>query len=50
VLRLRYLERVALGTPDPEIVERVRRTTRAPELDRRCHMAVDLLRRAGLVT
>ena len=40
-LRLRYLERVPLGTPYPEIVERVRRTTTAPELDGRCHVAVD---------
>ena len=57
-LRLRYLERVPLGTPYPEIVERVRRTTTMPELDGRCHVAVDatgvgrpvvdLLRRARL--
>jgi hypothetical protein len=57
-LRLRYLERVPLGTPYPDIVERVRRTTTAPELDGRCHVAVDatgvgrpvvdLLRRADL--
>ena len=57
-LRLRYLERVPLGTPYPDIVERVRRTTRTPELDGRYHVAVDatgvgrpvvdLLRRAGL--
>jgi hypothetical protein len=57
-LRLRYLERVPLGTPYPDIVKRVKRTTRAPELDGRCHVAVDatgvgrpvvdLLRRAGL--
>ena len=40
-LRLRYLERVALETPYPEIVERVRRLTRAPELAGRCHVAVD---------
>ena len=40
-LRLRYLERVPLGTPYPEIVERVRRLTRAPELAGRCHVAVD---------
>jgi hypothetical protein len=50
-LRLRYLERVPLGTPYPDIVERVRRTTRAPELDGRCHVAVDATgvgrRRAG---
>jgi len=57
-LRLRYLERVPLGTPYPEIVERVRRLTRAPELAGRCHVAVDatgvgrpvvdMLRNAGL--
>jgi len=47
-LRLRYLERVPLGTPYPEIVERVRRTTRTPELDGRCHVVVDLPWRAGL--
>ena len=57
-LRLRYLERVPLGTPYPDIVERVKRTTRAPALDGRCHVAVDatgvgrpvvdLLRRADL--
>jgi hypothetical protein len=40
-LRLRYLERVPLGTPYPEIVERVSRTTRAPELAGRCHLVVD---------
>ena len=57
-LQLRYLERAPLGTPYPDIVERVRRTTRAPELDGRCQVAVDatgvgrpvvdLLRRAEL--
>ncbi|MDP2956297.1 MAG: hypothetical protein Q8N53_07740, partial [Longimicrobiales bacterium] len=57
-LRLRYLERVPLGTPYPEIVERVRRTTRSRDLAGRCHVAVDatgvgrpvvdLLRVAGL--
>jgi hypothetical protein len=57
-LRLRYLERVPLGTPYPDIVERVRRTTRAPELAGRRHVAVDatgvgrpvvdMLRNAGL--
>ena len=40
-LRLRCLERAPLGTPYPEIVERVKRTTRTPELDGRCHVAVD---------
>jgi len=47
-LRLRYLERVPLGTPYPEIVERVRRLTRAPDLEGRCHVAVDMPRNAGL--
>jgi len=57
-LRLRYLERVPLGTPYPEIVERVKRITGAPELAGRCHLVVDatgvgrpvvdLLRRARL--
>jgi len=47
-LRLRYLERAPLGTPYPEIVERVRRATRAPELEGRCHVAVDMLRNAEL--
>ena len=57
-LRLRYLERVPLGTPYPDIVERVKRTTKAPELAGRCQVAVDatgvgrpvvdLLRKAGL--
>ena len=58
MLRLRYLERVPLGTSYPDVVERVRRTTRARELGGRCHLAVDatgvgrpvvdLLRRAEL--
>jgi hypothetical protein len=57
-LRLRYLERVALGTPYPDIVTRVRQVVRAPDLLGKCHLAVDatgvgrpvvdLLRRAGL--
>ena len=47
-LRLRYLERVPLGTPYPDIVERVRRTTETPELEGRCHVVVDMLRNAGL--
>ncbi len=56
-LRLRFLERLALGTPYPEVVARVVEVTRAPELADRCWLAVDgtgvgrpvvdLLRRAG---
>jgi hypothetical protein len=56
-LRLRYLERVALGTPYPEVVERVVGLTRSDELAGHCHLVVDatgvgrpvvdLLRRAG---
>jgi hypothetical protein len=56
-LRLRYLERVALGTPYQEVVERVVGLTRSDELAGRCHLVVDatgvgrpvvdLLRRAG---
>jgi len=40
-LRLRYLERIALGTPYPEIVERVAGLTRNRALAGRCHLAVD---------
>jgi hypothetical protein len=40
-LRLRFLERLELGTPYPEMVERVVRVTRSPELEGRCHLAVD---------
>ncbi len=57
-LRLRCLDRAPLGTPYPEIVEQVRRTTRSRDLAGRCHVAVDatgvgrpvvdLLRVAGL--
>jgi hypothetical protein len=57
-LRLRYLERLPLGTPYPEVVERVREIVRSGELLGRCHLVVDatgvgrpvvdLLRRAGL--
>lgn len=57
-LRLRHLKRVALGTPYPEVVERVRQVTRSRELLGKCHLAVDatgvgrpvvdLLRRADL--
>jgi len=56
-LRLRFLERIALGTPYPEVVERVVKVTRDRKLAGRCHLAVDgtgvgrpvvdLLRRAG---
>ena len=40
-LRLRYLERAPLGTPYPDVVERVVRVTRSPELAGRCHLIVD---------
>ena len=35
-LHLRYLERIALGTPYPEVVERVVHVTRWPDLAGRC--------------
>jgi hypothetical protein len=57
-LRLRYLERMPLGTPYPEVVERVEELTNTPELAGRCSLVVDatgvgrpvvdLLRRQGL--
>jgi hypothetical protein len=40
-LRLRYLERVALGTPYPEVADRVTRVAGSRELLGRCQMAVD---------
>ena len=40
-VRLRYLERIPLGTPYPEIVERVRHVTRSGELFGKCCLAVD---------
>jgi len=40
-LQLRCLERIALGTPYPEVVERVVQVTRSPELTGRCRLAVD---------
>src|ERR1019366_1072788 len=40
-LQLRYLERIALGTPYPEVVERLVQVTRWPELAGRCRLAVD---------
>lgn len=40
-LRLRFLERVELGTPYPEVVERVVKVTRSRELAGRCHLVVD---------
>jgi len=56
-LQLRYLERIALGTPYTEVVERVVQVTRSPDLTGQCRLAVDgtgvgrpvvdLLRRAG---
>ncbi len=57
-LRTRFLERMELGTPYPEVVRRIREITRSSELRGRRHLAVDstgvgrpvveLLRRAGL--
>ena len=41
VLRLRYLERTALGTPYPEVVERVVEVTRSPALVGQCELVVD---------
>ena len=38
---LRYLERVRLGTPYPEIVGRVRELVRNPQLEGRCTLVVD---------
>ena len=40
-LRLRYLERIPLGTSYTEVVERVAEVTRNKQLARRCHLAVD---------
>jgi len=40
-LRLRYLERIPLGTPYPEVVERVAQVVTSPKLAGRCHLAVD---------
>jgi hypothetical protein len=40
-LQLRYLERIALGTPYPEVVERVVQVTQWPEMAGRCRLAVD---------
>ena len=39
--RLRFLERVALGTPYPDMVDRVRRVVAAPGMTGRRHAAVD---------
>ena len=40
-LRLRHLARIPLGTPYPEVVERVRQVTRSAELRQRCDLMVD---------
>jgi hypothetical protein len=40
-LRLRHLERVALGTPYTEVVERVVAVTRSADLAERCHLIAD---------
>src|ERR1700726_1418229 len=39
--RVRFLERVALGTPYPNVVERVREVVRAKPLLGRCTLVVD---------
>lgn len=41
VLQVRYLERIQLGTPYPDIVDRVAALTRSPELAARTQLAVD---------
>jgi hypothetical protein len=40
-LRLRYLERVALGTPYPEVAQEVVRVTTHPDLAGQCDLVVD---------
>jgi len=40
-LNLRFLERMELGTPYPDVVDRVGRMTRSRELAGRCQLAVD---------
>jgi hypothetical protein len=40
-LALRHLERVPLGTPYPEVVERIREVTEEKELRGRCQLVVD---------
>ena len=57
-LRLRHLERIPLGTPYTEVVERVVAVTRSADLEGRCQLiadatgvgrpVMDMLRRAGL--
>jgi hypothetical protein len=41
MLQLRYLDRVPLGTPYPEVVEKVLRVTNSPQLAGKCNLAVD---------
>ena len=40
-LRLRYLERMPLGTPYPRVAERAAKITRTPEMAGRCSLVVD---------
>ena len=40
-LQLRYLQRIPLGTPYPDVADRVVQITRWPELAGRCCLAVD---------
>jgi hypothetical protein len=58
VYHVRLLERLALGTPYPDVVARVAGITRSAAVAKRCHLAVDatgagrpvvdMLRRSGL--
>jgi hypothetical protein len=41
VVRLRYLERIELGTTYPNVAGRIAEVTRSGQLDGRCHLAVD---------
>ncbi len=40
-LHIRYLERVALGTSYPAVVDRVRNLTNSPQLKANCYLVVD---------
>ena len=41
MLRLRYLDRLRLGTPYPEVVDQVMAVTHSRELAGNCYLAVD---------
>ena len=47
---LPVLERVPLGTPSTEVVERGKRATRVPELDGWCHLEVDATIPPAIIT